>query len=155
MTQIDAQRLRTLATAFHDAIKQIDFSQTGLNLKYFPSECCHHACNLLGIFLHDNGVTGITTMSGYRPDDPAEKHLWLEVNGVVIDITASQFDGVDEKVIVTPSPDWHSALDGKPLPLRNGEDSDMIHFERKRAFYNDNHDGLYDRLAEIAQNAVC
>ena len=33
---------------------------------------------------------------------------WLEVKGIIVDITADQFDGVEEKVIVTESKDFHS-----------------------------------------------
>ena len=51
MKTIDVKRLRSLATSFHDAMERTDFSDTGLNLKNFPRECCHHASKLLGIFL--------------------------------------------------------------------------------------------------------
>jgi hypothetical protein len=148
----DFQKLRALAVAFHEAIEQADFSDTGLNLKDFPVECCHHGCKLLGIFLFGQGIRQVQNIVGKRPDDPNGTHLWLEVDGIVVDITAYQFDGVDEKVIVTPSSDWHSALRGQPVPLGvEGEDPES-YFERMKAFYNENHESLYDRLAETAHS---
>lgn len=151
MKTTEIQRLRRTATAFHDAITQTDFSRTGLNLRNFPFECCHHATSLLGVFLHEGAFAGITKMSGRRPDGEDGKHHWLEINGIVVDITAYQFADVDEKVIVSQSSGWHSALDGKPLPLGVEGESEQEYFERIKAFYNEQYDDLYDRLAETAR----
>lgn len=54
----DAQlsRLKSLATSFHAVMAGHDFSDSGLNLQCFPSECCHQACKLLSMFLFDHGL---------------------------------------------------------------------------------------------------
>ena len=46
-------KLRTLVVGFHGALVAHDFSDTGLNLRNFPVECCHHACKLLTVFLFE------------------------------------------------------------------------------------------------------
>ena len=114
MNDNDFRKLKGLVVAFHDALERHDFSDSRLNLRKFPVECCHYACNLLTIFLFDQGYTNIQKFSGGRPDDSSESHLWLTVNGVIVDITAYQFDETIEKAIVARDSSWHSVLHGEP-----------------------------------------
>lgn len=57
---------------------------------------------------------------------PFEKHVWMRVEGVTVDISADQFPGIVEETIVTRSSPWHDsqalieenkdwALDGNEL----------------------------------------
>lgn len=78
-------------------------------LDRFPSGCCGLTCRVMGPWL-------LETISQFQYDDyeyvcgyiGKNSHAWLEVKGIIVDITADQFDGVEEKVIVTESKDFHS-----------------------------------------------
>lgn len=153
---MDNQRLhqlKRLAEAFHAALAKPVFAETGLNLANFPFECCHHACKLLRIFLHENGFTESQIMAGNRPDDPSPsgRHLWLSVEGVDVDITAYQFGDVDEKVIVSPQSVWHLNRKGRPSRFQLDGESIEDWAERIRQLYNSRDDSLYDRLANDAR----
>jgi hypothetical protein len=79
-------------------------------LERFPAECCDFASMLLAHFLRDQGLRGIERVFGNHDN---ETHVWLEVDGFIVDITPSQFRSVDEPVIVVEStkPAWHSKFD--------------------------------------------
>jgi hypothetical protein len=89
------------------------------NLKGFPDNCCCHVSKLLLVYFEDNGMDVnrfrwcIADLSG----DDTERHVWLEIDGVVIDITADQFAGrypvKFKPVVVSRSSAWHAALKTK------------------------------------------
>ncbi|QDV56271.1 hypothetical protein Mal33_22530 [Rosistilla oblonga] len=106
-------RLKILATSLHEAMSRYDFSDSGLNLQHFPSECCHQACKLLTMFLFDHGFTEIEKCVGSRPDDPTGEHLWIIVEGFIVDITAYQFDDTLERAIVASDSSWHTQFHGR------------------------------------------
>lgn len=78
-------------------------------LDKFPSGCCGLTCRVLGPWLLEN-------ISMFQYDDyeyvcgyiGKNSHAWLEIVGIIVDITADQFDGVCDKVIVNRSPGFHS-----------------------------------------------
>lgn len=144
--------LRSNAIAFHDAIKMTDFSFTGLNLQHFPKECCHYGCTHLGAFLFEQGFKQIQKMKGERPDKEraSDCHLWLEVSGVTVDITAYQFEDIEEKVIVTSQSPWHSEKKGTPVPFNNNDEPLDKFFRRISNEMNERHEGLYDHLSQLA-----
>ncbi len=39
------------------------------------------------------------------------KHVWMVIDGVTVDITADQFPNMTEKVIVTRNSSWHKELE--------------------------------------------
>ena len=136
------ESLRSLAEGFHKALDAHDFGQTGLNLRNFPVECCHHACKLLTVFLFGQGFTDIEKRTGSRPDDPKGQHLWLVVEGAIVDITAYQFDEALDETIVTNDSAWHTPLDGKPSQF--GLEGEPLDEYVKRA--KSHYDGLCDVL---------
>jgi hypothetical protein len=138
----------------HDALKSTDFSQTGLNLHGFPVECCHYGCCLLGAYLYRHGFTGIRKFSGSRSDLQHGEHLWLEVDGAVVDITAYQFADVSDEVIVTEHSAWHASRNGRPATF--GMDGEPVgeYFDRIRSQFNDRFDGLLDRLESKADTLL-
>lgn len=140
-------RLRSLSFATHDALASPNFRNTGLNLDRFPCECCHHACRLLGIFLFDDGFKDIQKYVGCLPGGEGGDHLWLVVEGFIVDITASQFEGVSRRVIVARSSKWHSTLNGRPGHFSQGSESLHDYCWRMKRHYNDKYDGCYDELA--------
>jgi len=69
----------------------------------FPNGACKGASVILGQFLKDDLLikSKIEFVFGYYGKDYT--HGWLEVEGYIIDITANQFEGVEDKVIIIPT----------------------------------------------------
>lgn len=115
------------------------------NLKGFPAECCDHAANLLLLYFDENriDVKGFVRVVADLSESHDDKHIWLEKDGVVIDITADQFAGrftVDfEPVIVTAASEWHASLRTKSEKLGDREESvvDYCSHLRRIDFYDE------------------
>ena len=104
-----------LATTFRKALvacPKDGFPQWERNkLRDFPTQCCEVASFLLAHFLWDKGHRNIRWVFGYLdPPNLKISHLWLESDGWIIDITASQFDDALESVVVAQAngQSWHS-----------------------------------------------
>ncbi len=97
----EAHRVRS---AF-EALRAIDEGK----LRDFPSQCCDTACRVLGLHLHAIGTKNIREVLARVSAD--QKHRWLEVGGLVVDITADQF-GQAEVVVAADSvhisPAWRA-----------------------------------------------
>jgi hypothetical protein len=98
--------LHELAGAFRKAI--IDSEGAGLvQFQAFPSGACGDASILLAQFLSDSGYGTWNYVSGERRGD-RHSHAWVEQSGLIVDITADQFEDVDDPVIVTRDATWHT-----------------------------------------------
>ena len=130
MTSLECglKAIRDAATRFRAAIEATDFSGHDFNLHIFPKDCCHHAAPLLRLYLFDEGLGLFDKVEGQRLDD--RQHVWLSRPGIVIDITADQFNEGQAKVIVTRHSPWHAAWQLGVSKLTNGA---ML--ERSRCFY--------------------
>ena len=106
------ETLRRLVTQFRLAMESTDF--LGTRLEEFPKEVCDITCRVLGLYLFSHGFINFFIFSGARPDCDDGKHLWLQVEDIIVDITADQFDDSNQpSVVVTRDSAWHAALDGK------------------------------------------
>lgn len=73
---------------------------------------CGDVAPLLGAFLHDQGAGTFSSVFGMRGEgNNRRSHAWLEGEGLIVDITADQFDEVTERVIVAEHSDWHATFD--------------------------------------------
>jgi hypothetical protein len=131
MDDQELAKTKALATAMRTAIEKAraSFPSGASTLRYFPHRCCHSATRLLVLYFHENGLSGFTEVTAdlYKSglsNDEEERHVWLEKGGVVVDITADQFDTANEKVIVTRASDWHSSMiiESREQPGVEGED---------------------------------
>jgi hypothetical protein len=105
LATLDLAGIRAAAERFRAAI--VAFPDTKLvGLNNFPRGSCGDASVLLGQYLYDAGFGIWDYVSGERVDD-LWSHAWIEKDGVIVDITADQFDEVDAKVIVTRDHEWH------------------------------------------------
>ncbi|GHJ45846.1 hypothetical protein Cs7R123_31880 [Catellatospora sp. TT07R-123] len=78
----------------------------------FPAGACGQACLLLGEHLWSRGQGLWRLASGMRPGEgPIVTHSWLVRDGLVVDITADQFDDVDTPVVVTLDDAWYQPWD--------------------------------------------
>jgi hypothetical protein len=101
------------AGAVHDAASRFRsaLERGGLSLPIlarFPEGSCGVASGLLGQYLMDSGLGDWRYRMGFQCDSLAS-HAWLERDGLTLDITADQFPGVAEPVVLTATPTWHHA----------------------------------------------
>jgi hypothetical protein len=106
----DLTRVRSLATAFRNAIEDCDRASLGVGFAHFPEGSCDDTALLLGAFLIENHEAPFTDVYGeWGAAESFGTHAWIERNGLIVDITADQFDDIDERVIVTTVSAWHDA----------------------------------------------
>jgi hypothetical protein len=92
-------QLRQAAVGLREGI--IKTKGAGLqSLSEFPSGACGNASPLLAQYFHDLGLGEWEYVSGIRSCDQ-HSHAWLEKDGWIVDITADQFDDVDQEVLLT------------------------------------------------------
>lgn len=85
-----------------------------IGLAEFPRGACGDTSLLLGTLLVDHGVAGFEYICGDRgshDDGTWTSHAWLHRDGLVIDITADQFDDGPGPVIVSSDSAWHRGFD--------------------------------------------
>ena len=103
--------LRTVAKKFRVCLEKANQEELTNGLRSFPRGACGHATLLLGTFLSDRGFGQFNYVCGergYKQDGDWTSHAWLQKGNLVVDITADQFDGDIDKVIVAENSDWHS-----------------------------------------------
>ncbi len=66
----------------------------------FPKNCCEGASFFFGLYImykFPNSTIEIVKGTNDSPAD-SECHIWVEVDGLVFDLTADQFEGIDEPI---------------------------------------------------------
>ena len=105
----------------------------------FPSGWCQDTSRVLGKVLQDLGEVGFKLIFGKRElvidaatgrcSEPT--HVWLERNGVIIDITADQFlEEISDPVLVTTDRSWHDTW-----PEQQEYDLEEVTGQLERALY--------------------
>ena len=107
----DVEAVRAAATRFRSALEHTQ-GLVHRQVHGFPRGACGDSAVLLGQYLQDCGF-GIWTFNGRSSAHDDSTHAWIERDGLIVDVTADQFDDVDDAVIVTRDRAWHSEF--KPL----------------------------------------
>lgn len=104
---VDIERARYLAVRFRDAIAAAVASGRLESRQFdgFPRGVCGDSAQMLGQYLQDSGLGVWNYRSGV--DAGGQTHAWVEKNGWIIDITAPQFEDVDEAVVITEDDPWY------------------------------------------------
>ncbi|WP_165227036.1 hypothetical protein [Aquisphaera insulae] len=117
----DLAQLYVQASRVRQAIEATPSTERAGNLVSDPRECCDHGMKLLTLHLVSLGFSGLVRARGVRPKS-GRRHVWLEWDSVILDITADQFGKIYRPVIVTRRSRWHEAwrpereeLSGKSL----------------------------------------
>lgn len=76
----------------------------------FPGGSCGDASLLLGTFIKDETGQRSTYVLGYLGQ---RSHAWIEMEGIIVDITADQFSDVTHPVMVSIDPGWHSQFQNR------------------------------------------
>ena len=104
MNLSDETLIQQEATLIRRALEQIAYTLEGL--QSFPRGACGNASVLLGEWLIRKGFEGIEYVSG--SSDEFKTHAWLECDGLIIDITADQFDMGMPPVFVSRDRSFHN-----------------------------------------------
>lgn len=96
-SRIETQKIFALASVVRKALEEVPKNQLPITLCNFPHGSCGDASLLLGEFLTDRGFGKFHYVLGELNQ---ASHAWLQKDGLVVDITADQFPGNLDPVIV-------------------------------------------------------
>ncbi|UJA00539.1 hypothetical protein [Acinetobacter johnsonii] len=80
-------------------------------LSLFPIACCEYSSMMLARFLVENkgyNIADVLMIKDQSVADVCQLHLWLKVNGVIVDITAGQFNEAEKSIIIDEHGSWHN-----------------------------------------------
>ncbi|MBZ6072034.1 hypothetical protein [Aeromonas schubertii] len=119
--------LHRLASQLRTALNQIAWSQMPDGFKDFPAGTCNSISNVLAEHLYTCGVTGVELVIGSNMQ--LGSHAWLEISGIIVDITADQFPDISASVLVTTDHQWHSQFEenegDRPIAGFSDDDHDL------------------------------
>ncbi len=112
MQIMNRNKLKQLSKNFRAAILRCDLSELCSSFENFPAESCADASMLLGTYLIDNKIRAFNLIKGKRGEGHSlETHYWLERDNIIVDITADQFDDVNEDVVITGiDANWYNSF---------------------------------------------
>lgn len=103
-------RILELYSEFRRRLERCPSQNLPVSLHDFPRGACGDAAPLLAEFLSEHGYGPFRYILGERN---GRSHAWLQGNGLIIDITADQFEDFDAPVFVGESSTWHESFDGR------------------------------------------
>jgi hypothetical protein len=104
---VTEQQIREHAERFRRCLEELQ-PQLGVSFERFPYRSCGDSSNLLGEWLTEQGVSGLEYVCGEF--DHEKSHAWLELDGLIIDITPDLFEAGPGPVYVGESQSFHSQL---------------------------------------------
>jgi len=131
-----------VASRFRAAIMSLPRSafpwNSSMGISQFPSGCCGDASQTLATYIFEQTGVICDYLHGQYggADGELGSHAWLEVNGLVIDITADQFQyrGYDlAAVYVGPRTRWYNSFeinikpDARHLSLKDKGSLDAVY----------------------------
>ena len=118
--------LTKLATQFRQLIENADWSKLTVEFEDFPAGSCGDASILLAQYLIDAGYETPTYVSAELARPPnLPSHAWIELDGVILDITADGFEPSMPSVVVTENSEWRdqfNRLDEHPAAIHLYDD---------------------------------
>ncbi|HBN08982.1 MAG TPA: hypothetical protein DD435_10160 [Cyanobacteria bacterium UBA8530] len=107
MSKSGIDRLRSLAEQFRAAIVRCPKEMLPVALQRFPRGACGTSCDLLGQYLIDSEHSSVEYICGHRG---IQSHAWLLVEGLIIDITANQFQEIGSEIIIKKGSRFHKSF---------------------------------------------
>lgn len=140
---MNLKQINVLVTRFREAIEKCDRRVLFPSFENFPYGSCGEATVLLGIYLEEKGCGIFDKVRSRCPEswhgvDSPWFHSWLKQDNVIVDITADQFEGVNERIIVSVNSTWHKQFTEQEI-------------SSCRAIFQDDEDWL-DERAKFASN---
>jgi hypothetical protein len=103
-----------VALAFRKSFMMADLSQAPGFLPHFPDGCCSWASLFVGHYLKcELGLSPKRFLGASHPN--GGQHEWIILDGIIVDITADQFEDMSGPVIVRAESEWHNKLTGGRL----------------------------------------
>ncbi len=120
------QRVRQASVKFRKRFLEMPKDFRPLGMTDFPRGSCGRMTTLLGSFLKREGLGVFTYVCAERgeecgPLNDWTSHAWLEKDGLIVDVTADQFDDCKDEVIVTTDSDFHRSFVVTPDSCRELE----------------------------------
>lgn len=123
------------SSLFRNTIERMNKTNFPLSswFERFPLGCCGDTSDLLAKYLTEEHSIETLYVWGMRGE---QSHAWLEHKKLIIDITADQFDEVNESVIITTDRTWHSQFVGQNLRSSDFDTFTDRNAVRLRMIYN-------------------
>ncbi|MDY0190692.1 MAG: hypothetical protein RBR22_08165 [Desulfuromonas sp.] len=90
-----------------EGLMKADLKKLPVSFEHFPAGACGDTSLFLGAYLKELGCGDFCYMSG---DLDECTHAWLEGAGLIIDITADQFNDFPQKVFVAEESKFHGGF---------------------------------------------
>lgn len=104
---IDRDKVLEFATQFRKAMGAVDLEAMAIGFRFFPRGACSDTSLLLGTALKDHGLGEFQYVCASKTEGGSfESHAWLRADGLIVDITADQFDGMPP-VFVGEDTGWY------------------------------------------------
>jgi hypothetical protein len=100
------EQILVFALPFRRAIQSMsieEFPNSNFFLN-FPRGCCGDTSHLFAKFLSKRGIS-TKYVWGINSNDFS--HAWLEYDDIIIDLTADQFQEINEEVVITRNRKWY------------------------------------------------
>jgi hypothetical protein len=119
MAQSLVLTLELLAAAARAGLEAMTPQERGLEFGSFPHGTCGPVSELMGrIVFERTSREGIYICGDGHPAlRPQQSHAWLEVEGVIVDLTHDQFEGTGLAGWVHETSPWHAKFDREPNGL--------------------------------------
>jgi hypothetical protein len=111
MPNTDIGRLKEIAFSVRQILERYSLSTNDIMFQLFPRGCRGPASELLGRCLIELGFANVSYIPAERRDD-TRSHAWINVDDVIVDITADQFG--EPSVIVSRVSSWRAQWCTKP-----------------------------------------
>lgn len=108
MATLNIDSIREFSGRFRAAIECTELTKLSIGLHHFPRGACGDTSLLLGTALIEQGLGEFRYICGTNSDGGTfESHAWLAAGGVIVDITADQFNEGMPPVFVGTDLGWH------------------------------------------------
>jgi hypothetical protein len=111
MTNLELQTIEFHTKQFRTALENCPKKLLPITFEYFPKGSCGDACLLLAKYLQNMECGTFDYVCGVikeNKENRFQSHAWLQKDGLIIDITADQFEGVENSVIITENSTWYN-----------------------------------------------
>ncbi|AFV05408.1 hypothetical protein [Dehalobacter sp. CF] len=134
MKNTEVLYLKELCSQFRNAIIIYGIKKLPISFHAFPMGSCGDTSLLLGKYLDEMELGQFNYVCGQLG---RQSHAWLEKDGIIVDITADQFDDATEEIIVTDNNDFHKRFEEKSrrLYIDSFGNSDFVDIELLPAYY--------------------
>ncbi|AXI60063.1 hypothetical protein DLD99_06135 [Pseudomonas kribbensis] len=118
-----------LATSFRLAVEiVVDTGNVPMHIQGFPRGCCGIISELMGEYCNTLGIGEVFYVCGMKD---GASHAWLEVDGLIVDITGDQFS--DRPGIYVDKPDaWYFEWEENTRHLAIHDQTAFFYGEERR-----------------------